>query len=114
MMQDVSINLQRQGITIEKYMEMTGGSVEELEAQMRPQAESQIKTRLVLDAIAKEEKLSVDDKEVDEQLAKMAQAYHRDVEELKGQMTAEHREMIRQDLVLQKAASIIIESSLEA
>ena len=56
----------------------------------------------------------MDDKEVDEQLAKMAQAYHRDVEELKGQMTAEHREMLRQDLVLQKAASIIIESSLEA
>ena len=59
MVDDFAQKIRMQGITIEQYFQFTGLTKEALLEQMKPQAEQQIKSRLVLEAVAKAENLEV-------------------------------------------------------
>lgn len=54
-----------QGMTVDQYLQYTGLTREALVDQMKPQAETRIKNRLVLEAIAKAENIEVSDEEVE-------------------------------------------------
>ena len=63
-----------QGMTVDQYLQYTGLTREALVDQMKPQAETRIKNRLVLEAIAKAENIEVSDEEVEAEMQKMADA----------------------------------------
>ena len=62
-------NLSRQGLTMDKYLEMVKKTKEELEQEMMPEAEKRVKIGLVLSEIAKDKKFEVTDKEVHTEIA---------------------------------------------
>lgn len=57
-------NLSNQGMTIERYLEMSGKSQDDLEKEMIPEAEKRVKIGLVLTEISKEIKAVVSEAEV--------------------------------------------------
>jgi len=57
-------NLSQQGLTIEKYYEATKKTKEDLENELKPEAEKRVKIGLVLSEVAKEIKTEVADKQV--------------------------------------------------
>lgn len=61
-------------MTVDQYLQYTGLTREALVDQMKPQAETRIKNRLVLEAIAKAENIEVSDEEVEVEMQKMADA----------------------------------------
>ena len=61
MVNDFAQRLQMQGLSFEQYMQFTGATVEQLMEQVKPQAEKRIKSRLVLEAVAKAENIEVSD-----------------------------------------------------
>ena len=61
-------NMRRQGFTEEMYLEMTGQSREELQAQFEPQAKTQIVYELILEAIREKEGITVSDEEIEEKI----------------------------------------------
>ncbi len=63
-------NLAHQGLTFDKYLEMVKKSKEELEEEMKPEAEKRVKVGLVLTEIAKSQKIDAADKEVHAEIAK--------------------------------------------
>ena len=75
MLDNFAQRLQQQGLTFEQYMQFTGMTVDKMTEEMRPQAEKRIKTRLVLEAIVSAENIEVSDERLDEEVAKMAEAY---------------------------------------
>ena len=55
MFDEFAQNMQYQGLTMEQYLQFTGTTMDQLQEQMKPQAIKRIKTRLVLEEIAKVE-----------------------------------------------------------
>ena len=83
MAQDFAQRIQQQGLSMEQYFQFTGMTAESMMEELRPQAVKRIETRLVLEAIAKAENIEITDERIDEELAKMAEAYKMEVEKLK-------------------------------
>ncbi len=66
--QDVGQNLKQQGFTDAMIQEALSAELDNL----KKRAESQVRASLLLEAIAKKENISVDSKEIDEEMARMA------------------------------------------
>lgn len=75
MLDEFAQRMQQQGLTLDQYMQFTGMTADKMMDELRPQAEKRIKTRLVLEAIAKAENIEITDEKLDEEIAKMAEAY---------------------------------------
>ena len=82
MVDDFAQKIRMQGITIEQYFQFTGLTKEALLEQMKPQAEQQIKSRLVLEAVAKAENLEASEEEYTDEIKKMAEAYRMSEEKM--------------------------------
>ena len=72
--------LSSQGLSIDQYFQFTGLNMEKFLAQMRPMAEQRIKGGLVLEAVVKAENIEPTEEELQEELKRMAEAYHMEEE----------------------------------
>ena len=84
MVQNFAQSLTQQGMSMDQYMKMTGGNMQNLYNMVRPDAEKQIKESLVLEAIAKAEGIEVTDEDIDNEVAEMAKMYGMEVEQVKN------------------------------
>ena len=82
MLKDFEQRLAYQGLNLEQYLKMLGKTEEEMRKEYEPQAIEAIKSRLVLEAIIKAEKIEASEKEVKAKMEEMAKSYGKDVEEL--------------------------------
>ncbi|MFW6026812.1 MAG: trigger factor [Candidatus Woesearchaeota archaeon] len=94
--------LQQQGMKLDDYLKMTGSSKEELRKSKREDAVQTVKTRLVLEAIMKKEKINVDDEEFNKHLEEMAKNQNMKLEELKKQLSQEHLNQFLNNLIVKK------------
>ena len=108
---DYTRQMQSQGMSIEDYMKYTGMTMEKLREQVKPQAEKDLKVGLILEAIAKEEKIEVEDKEVEDELQKMADSYQMKLDDIKKYMTDSDKENIRENLKIQKAVQLLVDNA---
>ena len=67
-----------------------------------------IRTRLVLEAVAKAENIQISDEKVDEEVAKMAEAYKMEVEKLKSYMSESDVKQMKEDLAVQQAVDLLV------
>ena len=96
---NIAQRLSYRGIKIDDYLKMTGQDMNTLREGQREAVISNLKTSLILQKIADEEKIEADDKMVDEQIDKMAKSYAMEVEKFKeAYITPEERENIKKDL----------------
>lgn len=74
--------LKMQGIDLESYFKMTNSTVEDLKKMMEPEANNRVKTRLMLEEVAKVEKVEATEEETDSLLNEMATKYNVTTEEI--------------------------------
>ena len=108
MVQDMARRMQSQGLSLDMYLKYTGMTVEQMKEQARPDAEKRIRTRLVLEAVAKAENIQISDEKVDEEVAKMAEAYKMEVEKLKSYMSESDVKQMKEDLAVQQAVDLLV------
>ena len=113
MAQDFAQRIQQQGLSMEQYFQFTGMTAESMMEELRPQAVKRIETRLVLEAIAKAENIEITDERIDEELAKMAEAYKMEVEKLKEFMGENEKEQMKMDLAVQDAVTFLVDNAVE-
>lgn len=113
MVNEFASRLSGQGLSIDQYMQMTGMQPQMLMDQMRPEAETRIKTRLVLEAVAKAENIKVTAKDIDKELENMAEMYKMEVDKLKEMMGDAEKEQISQDIAVQKAVDLLVKEAVE-
>lgn len=82
MLKDFEQRLAYQGLNLEQYLKMIGRTEEEMRKEYEPQAIEAIKSRLVLEAIMKAEKIEASEEEIKAKMEEMAKSYGKDVEEL--------------------------------
>ena len=81
-MQNLDQRLSYQGLNLEQYLKMMGKSEADFRKDYKEQAEKNVKTRLVLEQIVKDEKIKEDEKYIKEKIEEMAKQYNRKVEDL--------------------------------
>ena len=100
--------MQSQGLSLDMYLKYTGMTVEQMKEQARPDAEKRIRTRLVLEAVAQAENIQISDEKVDEEVAKMAEAYKMEVDKLKSYMSESDIKQMKEDLAVQQAVDLLV------
>ena len=113
MLDEFAQRMQQQGLTLDQYMQFTGMTADKMMDELRPQAEKRIKTRLVLEAIAKAENIEITDEKLDEEIAKMAEAYQMEAEKLKSFMGDKEKEQMKQDMAVQEAITFVVDNAVE-
>ena len=108
---DYGRRMQSQGITLDQYLQITGMSKADLNNQFKPQALKQIKTRLVLEEVAKKENIQVSEDEINAELQKIADSYKMDLEKIKGFFGENERKQMADDLAVQKAIDFLVENA---
>jgi trigger factor len=92
-----------QGLDLAKYLELTGQKEEDLDAKFKADAKRNVDGFLVLNEVAKLEKIEADDKLVDFEIAKMAAQYNMEeakVREILGDNIEGLKREIRQRMIL--------------
>ena len=98
-------HLKMQGITIEQFYQFTNSDEAALKDQMRPEAIKRITYRLMLEEIAKKEKIEIDDKEAKEESKKLAEKYQMKEDEFLNAFGG--LDIVKYDMKMRKAMEIL-------
>ncbi len=108
MVNEFAQRIAQSGLTMEQYMQFSGQTVQGLMDQVRPEAETRIKTSLVLEAVVKAENIEVSDEEVNAELEKMAGMYGMDVAQLTQYMGDAEKNSMKNQMAITKAVELIM------
>lgn len=104
-----------QGLSLDKYKEFTGMDDEALREQFKEDAEKKVKRSLVLEAIAKAEKIEVTEEDLDQEVKQMAEQMQREEEEIRKLIDAQGGiEGIKEQLLVKKTIDLLVLSSKNA
>ena len=111
MLEEFAQNIAMQGMSFDQYLQFTGGTVEQMKEQVKPQAQARIETSLVLDAIVAAEGIEASDDEYKEEIAKMAEQYKMEADKLEGYLSEDDQKNIKKDICAKKAAKLVVEQA---
>ncbi len=101
---DYDSRLRMQGLDLKTYFKYTGLNLDSLRAEMRPQAEKQVKSRLALEKIAEFENIEVSEEETDAEYNRLAEAYGMEADKIKEMIAAED---LAADIKVKKAVELV-------
>ena len=109
---DFNYRLSAQGLSLEQYLSMTGSTLESFKEQFKDQAESQVKSSLVLEAIAAKEAIEAKDKDVDEQMTKMAEQYNMELDKVKTLFTDADLDSLKAEIKAKKVIELLVKKAV--
>ncbi|MEE1306853.1 MAG: trigger factor, partial [Anaerovibrio sp.] len=114
MIQELAMRLEQQGMKLEMYLQYAGTDINKLRETYRDTAAANVKTDLVLEAVAKAEGIKVETEELDAEVEAMAKAYGATAAEVKKIITQQGRTPDLIETVLKrKTAQFIIDNIAE-
>lgn len=111
MIQDYSYRLQMQGIDLATYLQYLGQTMEQFKAQFAEGAKKQVLVSLALDAIVEAENIEATEEEIDAEIAKLAEQYNMDADQIKAAVPAEQ---LSKDIVTRKAVDFVVDNAKKA
>lgn len=109
MLNEYDRNLMSRGMRLEEYMRLSGMDPVAFQNMLKPQAEAQVRTDILLAAVAKAENIEVSDEDVDKAIADIAAAYHATVEQIKEMVPSE---AMAEDMKKKKASDLIMSTAI--
>ncbi len=109
MEKDISSRLNYQGMNLDQYLQMIGKTKKKFRDENKEQAEKQVKTSLVLEAIMKDAKVEVTEEEIDAKIKEMAEMYGQKEEEVK--QNPELRKYVEESLKSEKTIHYIVDNA---
>ena len=111
MIKDLENRLKYQGLTLEQYMQYTGNDMEKMKDYMKDNAERKVRADLVLDEIAKVEKIEATEEELKEKATELAKMYSpQDPEKMAELLMKGQKEMIENDIRIKKTIEFLIDN----
>ncbi len=102
MVQEMSYRLSYQGLRLEDYLKYLGKSMEDYRAEYKEQAESIVKSQLVIEKVIQEEKIEATDEEVEARITEMAEKQGKKVPDLKKAMGSRQADYIKNEIIIKK------------
>ncbi len=104
--EDMIKRIEQSGLTLEQYLQILGQKEEQFVAQLREQALKETKEYVVLEEIAKVEKVEITDADLEFEYAKIAEQYKMKVEDVKKALAANLGEF-RNNLRMQRIDDLL-------
>ncbi len=109
MLRNIENRLSYQGLKLEQYLNMMGKTAEEVKKEYEPQAIEAIKSRLMLEAVIKAEKIEATEDEIVEKVKEMAKNYGKSEDEfIKNENV---RKYIKSGLESEKALEFLVKNA---
>ena len=105
MIREYDSHLRSQGITLDQFYKFTNSDEEALKAQMRPEAARRVKHRLMLEEIAKKEKIEISNEEAEKEAERLAKNYQIKKEEFLQMFGG--LDLVKYDLKMRKAIDVL-------
>ena len=109
MVKDIETRLSYQGLDMKTYLQMIGKTEADMRSEFKEQAEKQVKSRLVLEAVVEAEKLEASIDEIEEKVKEMATNYGKDADELmKNEQLINY---IKDSMKAEKAVKFVVDNA---
>lgn len=112
MCQELDQQLRYQGMSLQQYLQFTGKDMVAFRDELRPDAERQVKTRIVLMGIVDAEKIEVSEDEMEEELKLMAAQYNMTADKIKEMIGVENLTFLKKDIQVKKAIDFIFDNAV--
>ncbi|MEF9921770.1 MAG: trigger factor [Anaerovoracaceae bacterium] len=112
MAQDLDHQLRYQGLSLEQYLQYVQKEPKEFREDLREDATSKVKTRLILMSIVEKEKVEVTAEELEDELNLMAIQYQTDVEQIKQMVGVENITFLQKDIQLKKVIDLLFDKAV--
>lgn len=100
----------QQGLTLEDYLKYTKRSMEEIQEEMRPEAEKSVKTTLVMEAIGKAEGITATEEEIQAEIERIAAVYRQDPVEFRRTLEDEGSfNFISENIIKEKTFQFLVD-----
>lgn len=108
LVRDFGQRLESQGFSLDQFKQVTGQTDEMIRAEMGKDAHNKVNVRLVLEAIAAEEKIEITEEDVNKELENVASTYNMPIDQVKQLIS---NDAVSYDLRIRKALELIKESA---
>ena len=103
--------LQQQGLTLNDYLEFCGRTLEDLRAELRPNAVSTVKARLALQEVSRLENITVSEEEIEAEYQVFSRECGIPVEQLKQACGNDAIEALRKDVTMKKTIAVLVDNA---
>ena len=107
---DLENRLQQSGLDLEQYLSLTRTSQEDLDAQLKAEAQKGLESWLVLDGVGTKENINITEEEVEFELAKMADQYQMSIDQIK-QALGQQIDQFRHNLLMSRIENYLFENN---
>ena len=111
MIDEFAQRMQMQGLSMEQYFQFTGATLDKMMEQVKPQAETRIKSRLVLEAVAAKEGIEATEEDYEEEIKTMAEVYQMEPDKIKEMLPEKSVRGIKEDIAVKKAAEFVVNNA---
>ena len=108
-LKEIDGRLAYQGLNLEQYLKMLNKSEDDMRKEYESQAAESVKTRLVLEAIVKAEKIEATDAEIEEKIKEMAANYGKKEEALLNNENL--KDYLKNNITTEKAIQFIVDNA---
>ena len=109
MVQEFEYRLMYQGLKLDDYLKYTGMKLEDLRKSYEDQAKKSVKTRLIFEALIRQEKIEATEEDKQKKFAEMAEAAKKEVEEFKKSLPERQLEYIENEIIIDKLFALLNE-----
>ncbi len=109
LLENYSAQLKNNGVTLEQYLNVTGGTMDQFKESMEEEALRVIKNELILEAVMRQEAVEVTDEDIDKYAEKSGMLYGMSGEEIKSAIP---KDSLEAGAKIDKAAQIIYDAAV--
>lgn len=111
MVREFDQQLKYQGLSLDQYVQFTGGSFDALKEQMKPDALARVKTSLVIEKVMNQENIEVTDEDIEAELQKIAELQKRELEEIRKVFSQDNYDYLKSNLKSRKTVDFLVDNA---
>jgi trigger factor len=111
MLREFDQQLQQQGLSLDQYVQFTGGTMNALRDQMKGDALARVKTSLVIEKVMNQENIEITEEDIDAELTKIAEMQKRSVEDIKKIFQHDNYEYLKSNLKSRKTVDFLVDNA---
>ena len=112
MLDEYAQQMSYQGLSFDMYLKYTGKTQEEALEDMKPNAESRVRSKLALKAVAEAEKIEATEEDIEAEYKKMAEQYKMELDKVKEMFGAENKKLLKEDIVNNKTIQFLYDNAV--
>lgn len=112
MLRDFDYQLRYQGLDIEKYLQFSGSTIEDLRAQMQEDALRRVKTSLTVEAVCKVHGFEATEEDVESELERLAESQKTTVDKIRKSFARDNYAYLKDMILSRKTVDFLTEQAV--